>query len=59
VREHPLKQPSDLLAWFSEDERVECANCSERACVRGPDASACVCMACGAVSVHGVRIDIA
>jgi hypothetical protein len=47
----------DLLAWFSEEERTVCGSCDERACVSLPDAFASFCLACGAVSVDGVRID--
>jgi hypothetical protein len=47
----------DMLAWFSEDERHVCGSCGERACVTLPDALASFCLACGAVSINGVRID--
>jgi len=48
----------DLLAWFSEDERHECAYCRERACVGLSDVVATFCLACGAITANGVRIDV-
>jgi len=48
----------DLLAWFSEDERRECAYCRERARVGLPDAVATFCLACGAIAVNDLRIDV-
>jgi hypothetical protein len=48
----------DLLAWFSEDERSECEACGEKACVSLPDALAAFCLACGAITVDAVRIDV-
>ena len=48
----------DLLAWFSDDEREDCDRCGERALVTLPDAFASFCLACGAISVNGVTIDI-
>ncbi len=47
----------DLLAWFSEDEKEICVSCGERTAVSLPDALASFCLACGAVSIDGVRID--
>jgi hypothetical protein len=47
----------DMLAWFSEEERNECASCGERACVSLEGAIASFCLACGAVTIDGVRID--
>jgi hypothetical protein len=48
----------DLLAWFSEDERSECGECGEKACVSLPDVLARFCLLCGAITVDGVRIDV-
>jgi hypothetical protein len=48
----------DLLAWFSEDERQSCAKCAERACVTLPDALASFCLACGAITIDGVELDL-
>lgn len=47
----------DMLAWFREDERHVCRSCGEKARVSLPDVFASFCLACGAVSVDGVRID--
>jgi hypothetical protein len=47
----------DFLDWFSEDERSRCPGCGEDACVTVPDAPVCICLACAAVLVDGVRID--
>jgi hypothetical protein len=48
----------DLLAWFSEDERELCESCGERASVVSlPEAIASFCLACGAVTIDGVRVD--
>jgi hypothetical protein len=47
----------DMLAWFSEEKTHVCGSCGERACVTLPDAPRSLCLACGAVSVNGVRID--
>jgi hypothetical protein len=48
----------DLLAWFSDDEREACAKCGERACVTLPDALASFCLACGAITIDGVEIEL-
>ena len=48
----------DLLEAFSEDERGECSSCGKRACVKLRDAPATFCLACGAVHVGGMRLDI-
>jgi hypothetical protein len=48
----------DLLAWFAEDERHDCAYCGEHARVGLPDALATFCLACGAITVTDVRIDV-
>jgi hypothetical protein len=53
----PAHSNVDLLAWFSEDERSECGSCGERACVGLPDVVASFCLACGAVTIDGFRID--
>lgn len=47
----------DLLEWFGEDERTACSSCGERACVSLPRVSAAFCLACGAVSIAGMRLD--
>ena len=49
----------DLLEWFNDDERKTCSVCGERACVSLPKATASFCLACGAIHVDGVRLDIA
>jgi hypothetical protein len=48
----------DLLAWFAEDERGDCSACGERACVSFPEAAASFCLACGAITIDGVRMDV-
>ena len=48
----------DLLAWFSDDERHDCSTCGERACVTLPDALASFCLACGAITIDGVEIEL-
>jgi hypothetical protein len=48
----------DLLAWFTDDERRDCSTCGERACVGLPDVAARFCLACGAVSIAGMRLDV-
>jgi hypothetical protein len=48
----------DMLAWFEEDERGQCASCHEKACVSLPHAHASFCLACGAISLNGERIDV-
>jgi hypothetical protein len=48
----------DLLEWFSDDERHVCSVCKERACVSLPEVTASFCLACGAIHVGGVRLDI-
>src|SRR2546423_644484 len=52
-----LPSNEEMLAWFSDHERHECEFCGEKACVSQPDATASCCLACGAVTVEGVRID--
>jgi hypothetical protein len=47
----------DLLAWFGEDERSDCAWCGERTAVTFPEVEAAFCLACGAIAVDGVRLD--
>jgi hypothetical protein len=49
---------SDLLGWFSEEERQECVHCGEKARVGLPDALATFCLACGAITVDDVRVDV-
>jgi len=48
----------DLLAWFSEGEREKCSTCGEQACVTLPDIAASFCLACGAVTIDGVCIEV-
>jgi hypothetical protein len=48
----------DLLAWFSEEERNECSSCGRRACVTLPDVAARFCLACGAIHIGGMRLDM-
>jgi hypothetical protein len=48
----------DLLASFSDDERAVCGSCKEKACVSFPEAYTSFCLACGAITLHGVRIDV-
>jgi len=48
----------DLLAWFSDDEREDCATCGERTCVTLPDALASFCLACGAITIDGVGLEL-
>jgi hypothetical protein len=48
----------DLLDWFSEDERKVCSSCGERACVSLPRVSAHFCLACGAATIAGTRLDV-
>lgn len=47
----------DMLAWFSEDERSTCAACGMQARVSLSDALASFCLACGAITLDGIRID--
>jgi hypothetical protein len=48
----------DMLAWFSEDERNVCGACGEQACVALSAAVASFCLACGAITIDGQRIDV-
>jgi hypothetical protein len=48
----------DMLAWFSEDERNVCGACGEKACVSVSAAVALFCLACGAITIDGQRIDV-
>jgi ribosomal protein L37AE/L43A len=48
----------DLLEAFSEDEIHECSSCGRRACVKLRDVPSMFCLACGAVYVGGMRIDV-
>ena len=48
----------DLLAWFRDDERSDCAWCGERTAVTFPKAEAVFCLACGAIAVAGARLDV-
>jgi hypothetical protein len=50
---------SDLLEWFDDEERTVCPVCGDRACVTLPDVAATFCLACGAIYIDGVRLDIA
>lgn len=51
------KTNRDLLPWFSEEERSRCGVCAEPACVTLPRAKASFCLACGAITIDGVRLD--
>jgi hypothetical protein len=55
----PPPDNTDLLDEFDESERGECSSCGQRACVSLPETPACFCFACGAVSVGGMRLDVA
>ena len=48
----------DLLEWFDEEERKFCRGCGQRSAVQLPEARALFCLACGAVEVDGVRLDL-
>lgn len=48
----------DLLEWFPDEERHVCGRCGEKACVSLPDASSSFCLACGAITVDGVHLDL-
>jgi hypothetical protein len=48
----------DLLEPFDEDERAECPSCRQKACVSLPETAACFCLACGAVTIGGLRLDV-
>jgi hypothetical protein len=48
---------SDILAWFSEDERDVCDACGERACLGLPQILASFCLRCAAITLEGVRLD--
>jgi len=50
---------SDLLEWFDDDERKVCSVCHEQACVSLAEAAASFCLACGAIHIDGVRLDVA
>lgn len=47
----------DMLHWFEEDERQGCDACGMRAAVTCPGAPASFCLACGAITVDGRRIN--
>jgi hypothetical protein len=49
----------DLLEPFADDERAVCPSCGQRALVSLPETAASFCFACGAVSVGGLRLDVA
>jgi hypothetical protein len=49
----------DLLEPFDEDERAECPSCGQKACVSLPETPACFCFGCGAVTIGGLRLDVA
>jgi len=52
--------PSNIgtLAWFIEGERHVCGSCDMKACVSLSEATSSFCLACGAVSIEGVRVDV-
>jgi hypothetical protein len=47
-----------MIGWFSDDERDVCSACGESAAVSLPSALAVFCLACGAVTIDGERIDV-
>jgi uncharacterized protein with ACT and thioredoxin-like domain len=47
-----------MLAWFTEAERDMCGSCGKRASVTVADALAAFCLACGAITIEGVRFDV-
>lgn len=49
---------TDMLAWFRDEERHVCDACHEKACVSLPGAIASFCLACNAVTLDGVRLDV-
>ena len=55
-----LRPPSntDMLAWFRDEERHVCDACNQKACVSLPGALASFCLACSAVTLDGVRVDV-
>ncbi len=56
----PVREPvsnTDMLSWFTDEERHVCGSCGEKACVSLPGAVASFCLGCGAVTIEGVRID--
>jgi hypothetical protein len=53
-----VRSNRDLLEWFAEDERGVCSSCGERACVRLPQVAAHFCLACDAVTIAGIRMDV-
>jgi ribosomal protein S27E len=55
--EKPNRTNRDFLKWFSYEERSDCPNCGERACVTVEGAVAKFCLGCGAVWVEGERLD--
>jgi hypothetical protein len=49
---------TDLLAWFTEEERQMCGACGQRARVTVDGALTSFCLSCGAVWLEGERIDV-
>ena len=49
----------DLLDAFEDGERAECSSCGQKACVSLPETAACFCFGCGAITVGGMRLDVA
>jgi hypothetical protein len=47
----------DMLEWFAESERQDCGACGGRAAVTLADTPASFCLACGAITLDGVRVD--
>jgi hypothetical protein len=56
--ESPPVTNLDLLQWFSEEERNVCSSCGQQTCVSLPDAAAHFCLACGAIHISGMRLDV-
>ena len=48
----------DMLGWFTDEEKNDCASCGEHACVSLQGAIASFCLHCGAVLIDGRRIDV-
>jgi hypothetical protein len=48
----------DLLGWFDESERAQCGSCQQRTAVGLPGADTTFCLDCGAVWLHGERLDL-
>jgi hypothetical protein len=47
-----------MLSWFGDDECERCRECGEHASVSLSETPASFCLACGAISIDGKRIDV-